>query len=39
MSNNKSPQEFKDEAVRRVLDKGYSVPDVANRLSISDKSL
>ena len=39
MSNNKYPQEFKDEAVRQVVDKGYSVPDVAKRLGISDKSL
>lgn len=39
MSNNKYPQEFKDEAVRQVVEKGYSVPDVAKRLGISDKSL
>jgi len=39
MSNNKYPQEFKDEAVRQVVDKDYSVPDVAKRLGISDKSL
>lgn len=39
MSNNKYPQEFKDEAVRQVVDKGFSVPDVAKRLGISDKSL
>lgn len=36
---NKYPQEFKDEAVRQVVDKGYSIKDVANRLGISDKSL
>tara|TARA_B100001059_G_C17749271_1_gene536199 strand:- start:915 stop:1211 length:297 start_codon:yes stop_codon:yes gene_type:complete len=39
MSNNKYPKEFKDEAVRQVVDKGFSVPDVAKRLGISDKSL
>ena len=39
MSNNKYPQEFKDEAIRQVVDKGFSVPDVAKRLGISDKSL
>ena len=39
MSNNKYPQEFKDEAVRQVVEKGYSVPDVAKRLGVSDKSL
>jgi len=37
MSNNKYPQEFKDEAVRQVINKGYSVPDIAKRLGISDK--
>lgn len=36
---NKYPQEFKDEAVRQVIDNGYSVKDVANRLGITDKSL
>jgi len=39
MSNSKYPQEFKDEAVRQVTQKGFSVPDVAKRLGISDKSL
>ena len=39
MSNNKYPQEFKDEAARQVTQKGYSVPYVAKRLGISDKSL
>ena len=39
MSNNKYPQEFKDEAVRQVVNNDYSVPDVAKRLGISDKSL
>ena len=38
MSNNKYPQEFKEEAVRQVFEKGYSVGDVAKRLGITDKS-
>ncbi len=36
---NKYPQEFRDEAVRQVIEKGYSVGDVAKRLGITDKSL
>jgi transposase len=36
---NKYPQEFKDEAVRQVIEHGYSVVDVAKRLGITDKSL
>ncbi len=35
----KYPQEFKDEAVRQVVEKGYGVQDVAKRLGITDKSL
>jgi transposase len=37
--NKKYPDEFKQEAVRQVVEKGYSVPDVSKRLGISDKSL
>ena len=37
--NKKYPDEFKQEAVRQVVEKGYSVPDVSKRLDISDKSL
>jgi len=37
--NKKYPDEFKKEAVRQVVEKGHSVPDVAKRLGISDKSL
>jgi len=37
--NKKYPDEFKQEAVRQVVEKGYSVPDVSRRLGISDKSL
>ncbi|KZN29383.1 hypothetical protein N474_15755 [Pseudoalteromonas luteoviolacea CPMOR-2] len=36
---NKYPQEFKDEAVRQVINNGYAIKDVANRLGITDKSL
>ncbi len=34
MSNNNYPQEFKDEAVRQVVNNDYSVPDVAKRLGV-----
>lgn len=37
--NKKYPDEFKQEAVRQVVEKGHSVPDVSKRLGISDKSL
>jgi transposase len=37
--NKKYPDEFKQEAVRQVVEKGYSVPDVSKCLGISDKSL
>jgi transposase len=37
--NKEYPDEFKQEAVRQVVEKGYSVPDVSKRLGISDKSL
>ncbi|GAC11830.1 IS3 family transposase [Paraglaciecola chathamensis S18K6] len=37
--NKKYPDEFKQETVRQVIEKGHSVPDVAKRLGISDKSL
>jgi len=37
--NLREPHEFKQEAVRQVIEKGHSVPDVAKRLGISDKSL
>jgi transposase len=37
--NKKNPDELKQEAVRQVVEKGYSVPDVSKRLGISDKSL
>jgi transposase len=37
--NKKYPDEFKQEAVRQVLEKGFSIPSVVKRLGISDKSL
>jgi transposase len=37
--NKKYLGEFKQETVRQVVEKGYSVPDVSKRLGISDKSL
>ena len=36
---NKYPQGFKDEADRQVINNGYSIKDVANRLGITDKTL
>ena len=35
----KYPQEFKDEAVRQVIEKGHPIREVANRLGMTDKSL
>ena len=37
--NKNYPDEFKQEAVRQVVEKGYSVPDVSKRFGISDKSI
>ena len=39
MSNQRYTPEFKDEAVRQVLEKGHSVPEVAERLGVSSHSL
>ena len=39
MSNRRYTPEFKGEAVRQVLDKGHSVPEVAERLGVSGHSL
>jgi transposase len=39
MSAKRYPEEFKIEAVRQVVDRGYSISDVAKRLSVSNKSL
>jgi len=38
-TNQRYSPEFKDEAVRQVIDRGYSVPEVAGRLGVSSHSL
>ena len=39
MSSQRYTPEFKDEAVRQVIDRGYSVAEVADRLGVSTHSL
>ena len=39
MSNQRYSPEFKDEAVRQVLERGYSVSEVSQRLGVSVHSL
>jgi transposase len=39
MSNQRYSPEFKDEAVRQVLERGYSVSEVSERLGMSAHSL
>ena len=39
MSNVRFTPEFKDEAVRQVLDRGYSVAEISQRLGVSTHSL
>ena len=39
MSNQRYSPEFKDEAVRQIVDRGYSVPEVSERLGVSAHSL
>jgi transposase len=39
MSNQRYSPEFKDEAVRQVVDRGYSVAEVSERLGVSAHSL
>jgi transposase len=39
MSNQRYTPEFKEEAVRQVVDRGYSVAEVAERLGVSAHSL
>ena len=39
MSNHRYSPEFKDEAVRQILERGYSVAEVAERLGVSAHSL
>ena len=39
MAKSKFPEEFKLEAVRQVVERGYTVSDVSKRLGISVQSL
>ena len=39
MSIQRFPPEFKEEAVRQVVDRGYSVAEVSQRLGVSAHSL
>jgi transposase len=39
MSNQQYSAEFRDEAVRQILDRGYSVKEVSERLGVSTHSL
>ena len=39
MSNQRFSPEFKDEAVRQVVDRGHPVAEVAERLGVSEHSL
>ena len=39
MSNKRFTPEFKDEAVRQITERGYSVADVSERLGVSSYSL
>ena len=39
MSGKRYPEEFKNEAVKQVIDRGYSVFSVATRLDITTHSL
>lgn len=39
MSSHRYPPEFKDEAVRQVLERGHAVTDVAARVGVSAHSL
>ena len=39
MSIERFPPEFKEEAVRQIVDRGHSVPEVSQRLGVSTHSL
>ena len=39
MANRKYSDEFRDEAVRQITERGYLVKDVSQRLGVSTKSL
>ena len=39
MTKARFTEEFKDEAVKQAIERGYTVPDVAKRLGVSAQSL
>ena len=39
MSSQRYSPEFKDEAVRQIIERGYSVTEVSERLGVSSHSL
>lgn len=39
MSSKRYPEEFKIEAVKQVIERGHSAPDVAKRLGVSQPTL
>ena len=39
MTKARFTEEFKEEAIKQVLERGYTVPDVAKRLGVSAQSL
>lgn len=39
MTKTRFTEEFKEEAVKQVIERGYSVADVAKRLGVSQQSL
>lgn len=39
MSSNRYPEEFRAEAVKQIIDRGYSVQEVSERLGASTHSL
>jgi transposase len=39
MSGQRYTPEFKDEVVKLITERGYSVPDVAERLGVSQQSI
>ena len=39
MTKARFTEEFKQEAIKQVLERGYTVPDVAKRLGVSAQSL
>ncbi|MEW6354614.1 MAG: transposase, partial [Pseudomonadota bacterium] len=39
MSSQRYSPEFKDEAVRQIVERGYSVAEVSQRLGVSSHSL